>query len=521
MLRVLAPMHAKLEKGPTTMREVAFQQRFARDLREARKWCSEYERTGAETHLNQAWNLYVRVFKQIDKQLPQLAKQRLELQYVSPLLMRAADLALAVPGTYTAAALASANAAAERRRHADELLLIDGVDDTTVASPRHESVSTEVVRIQRFEAALRVIDSKQRPRKLRIHGSDGRVYSFLLKGHEDLRQDERVMQLFGLVNTLLRTAHGTRRRDLRIRRYAIIPLAHDSGLIEWMSQCDTVASLVRSHRTRHRRLLNVEHRLVLQASADYDRLRLMQKVEVFRNALAQTSGDDMCQVMWQLAPSAQTWLERRTNYTRSLAVMSMVGYVLGLGDRHPCNIMLDRRSGKLIHIDFGDCFEVAMERHKFPEKVPFRLTRMLAKAMGVAGVQDGDFRSTCSSVMHVMRQNASSIMAVLEAFVHDPLVNWRLANPEAEGEGEEMDVAADELPMSLMGPTTPNAMATASTRDVPTGLRVIQRVSSKLTGRDFGAHMPLDVNSQVDALIEWATSAENLCQCYIGWCPLW
>ena len=38
--------------------------------------------------------------------------------------------------------------------------------------------------------------------------------------------------------------------------------------------------------------------------------------------------------------------------------MSMVGYILGLGDRHPSNLMLDRFSGKVIHIDFGDCFEV-------------------------------------------------------------------------------------------------------------------------------------------------------------------
>lgn len=63
------------------------------------------------------------------------------------------------------------------------------------------------------------------------------------------------------------------------------------------------------------------------------------------------------------------WLQRRTNYTRSLAVMSIVGYVLGLGDRHPSNLMLDRKSGKILHIDFGDCFEVAQHREKFPEKV--------------------------------------------------------------------------------------------------------------------------------------------------------
>ena len=51
--------------------------------------------------------------------------------------------------------------------------------------------------------------------------------------------------------------------------------------------------------------------------------------------------------------------------------MSIVGYILGLGDRHPSNLMLDRRTGKVLHIDFGDCFEVAMKRDKFPEKVPF------------------------------------------------------------------------------------------------------------------------------------------------------
>ena len=43
--------------------------------------------------------------------------------------------------------------------------------------------------------------------------------------------------------------------------------------------------------------------------------------------------------------------------------------------------MLDRISGRIIHIDFADCFEVAMKRDKFPEKVPFRLTRMLINAL--------------------------------------------------------------------------------------------------------------------------------------------
>ena len=45
-------------------------------------------------------------------------------------------------------------------------------------------------------------------------GNNGQEYQFLLKGHEDLRQDERVMQLFGLVNSLLLSNPETLRRNL-------------------------------------------------------------------------------------------------------------------------------------------------------------------------------------------------------------------------------------------------------------------------------------------------------------------
>ena len=101
-----------------------------------------------------------------------------------------------------------------------------------------------------------------------------------------------------------------------------------------------------------------------QMAPDYDRCSLIQKVEVFKYALKNTDGLDLQKVLWLKSNNSEVWLDRRTNFTRSLAVMSMVGYILGLGDRHPSNLMLDRVSGKIIHIDFGDCFEVAMQRDK-------------------------------------------------------------------------------------------------------------------------------------------------------------
>ena len=324
--------------------------------------------------MNSAWDLYYTVFRKITRQLPQL--MLLDLTYVSPKLKETRDLDLAVPGTYQS--------------------------------------GKPIIRIVSFDNVFTVIPSKQRPRKMTMQGSDGIAYTFVLKGHEDIRQDERVMQLFGLVNTLLNNDSESFKRHLNIQQFPAIPLSQNSGLLGWVPNSDTLHNLIKDYRESRKILLNIEHRIMLQMAPDYDNLTLMQKVEVFDYAMDNTTGKDLYRVLWLKSKSSESWLERRTNYTRSLGVMSMVGYILGLGDRHPSNLMLDRITGKIIHIDFGDCFEVAMHREKYPERVPFRLTRMLTFAMEVSNIE-GSYRITCEAVMRVIRDNKESLMAVLEA----------------------------------------------------------------------------------------------------------
>ena len=388
MLDTLDVLHILMDKGATTNKETAFLQAYGRDLNDARDFCRRYMRSNNPNNtkdIDLAWEKYYSVFKRITKQLPNMTT--LELSYVSPRLMISRDLDLAVPGTY--------------------------------------EPMKPLIRINAFNANIQVIASKQRPRKISIFGSNGCEYVFLLKGHEDLRQDERVMQIFGLVNNLLLRNHETARRDLAIQRYSVIPLSQNSGLLEWLLNCDTLHSLIREYREKKKLILNFEHKIIQKLTTDYEHLTAIQKVQIFEMAIENSCGDDLAKILWHKSLTAERWLERRTNYTRSLAVMSMVGYVLGLGDRHPSNLMLDRTNGKIIHVDFGDCFETAMTREKFPEKIPFRLTRMLKNAMELTGIE-GTFRRTCESVIKVLRLNRDSVMAVLEAFVYDPLVYWKL-----------------------------------------------------------------------------------------------
>jgi serine/threonine-protein kinase mTOR len=528
-------------QGPETLREISFTQAFGRDLAEAKHWCDTYLQTRELGDLNQAWDLYYAVFKRINKQLPQL--MTLDLRYISPKLQEASDLQLAAPGTYQS--------------------------------------GKPVVRISSFEPVFTVIPSKQRPRRMSLRGSDGQLYTYLLKGHEDIRQDERVMQLFGLVNTLLGNDTESFKRHLNIQRFPAIPLSQNSGLLGWVPNSDTLHNLIKDYREGRRILLNIEHRIMLQMAPMYDNLTLMQKVEVFSYAMDNTTGKDLYRVLWLKSKSSEAWLERRTNYTRSLAVMSMVGYILGLGDRHPSNLMLDRITGNVIHIDFGDCFEVAMHREKYPERVPFRLTRMLTFAMEVSNI-DGSYKLSCEAVMRVIRDNKESLMAVLEAFIHDPLLNWRLTTREsphetsftserrkslignledaqgAGGKGDEDDEGFDHDSNTLHPPSARSRqrydMDQATSLNARFGgdvgsfssrprislayagklnqqdhrevqnqraIQVLARVKEKLTGRDFKPDQELDVEEQVAKLIGQATSVENLCQHYIGWCSFW
>lgn len=124
-------------------------------------------------------------------------------------------------------------------------------------------------------------------------------------------------------------------------------------------------------------------------------------------------------------------------FSGSVAVMSMVGHILGLGDRHLDNILIDFVTGDVVHIDYNVCFDKG-KRLKIPEIVPFRLTQTIEAALGFTGI-GGVFKDNCGAVLDILRKNKDVLLLLLEAFVWDPLVEWTRgdAHDEAAIGGEE------------------------------------------------------------------------------------
>ena len=577
-IRQLIKLHRKMHRKPDNNYEIHFYQRYGPDIFEAESYLNEYiENMNCLEPLNEAWDLYLRLYRNIIENFKKFEK--LSLDYVSSKLSNLRNSNISLPGSY-------------------EPLQEDNYPVGGDNSPQSEF---SCIRIKQMGKILKVFSTKQHPRQLSMIGTDNKEYLFLLKGHEDLHQDERAMQLFNLVNTILTNNKLTANKNLFIETYSVFPLSHSTGIIGWVPDCDTLHQLIKEKREISNTIPNIEHRKMFKSCSKYESCNFLYKVEIFKESIKDIPGLELKDIIWIKSKNCETWLIRRTNYSRSLAVMSMVGYILGLGDRHPSNLMMSRKTGKIIHIDFGDCFEIAMKREKFPEKVPFRLTRMLVKALEVSGVE-GTFRIICEKVMELMRDNKDSLLAILGSFLYDPLISFRLMIPVIIKQkkfennklkskkykkieiiynnynhksqfymnnlsssvktknnnilvklNSELNENNDNNENYINSPKKDKKIEKVEINEEKEknekkrmenderhifniyeendeieseelnniAKMVLERISNKLSGTEFYPDIFYEVKEQVEKLINEAMSYENLAQSYLGWCPFW
>ena len=75
------------------------------------------------------------------------------------------------------------------------------------------------------------MNSLARPSQIRIIGSDGKWYKFLVKQEKsgDLRKESRVMEFCNVVNQILRRHPEAKRRNLSIRTFGVVTWKEQAG----------------------------------------------------------------------------------------------------------------------------------------------------------------------------------------------------------------------------------------------------------------------------------------------------
>lgn len=125
---------------------------------------------------------------------------------------------------------------------------------------------------------MTVLPSLQRPKKIGIRGSDGKSYIFLCKPKDDLRRDSRVMEFNSLINKLLKKDVESRRRQLKIRTYAVVPLNEECGLLEWVSNTCGFRNIVNDiYRSRGKITRTSEIKVILSSRGPNKDLSMVRK----------------------------------------------------------------------------------------------------------------------------------------------------------------------------------------------------------------------------------------------------
>ncbi|XP_066152379.1 serine-protein kinase ATM isoform X2 [Euwallacea fornicatus] len=363
----------------------------------------------------------------------------------------------------------------------------------------------KIVGISRFIPKFGTVGGINAPKRIECRCTFGETHLQLVKGQDDLRQDAVMQQVFTIMTNLLSSNKQT--NNLLVRTYKIVPLSMRSGILEWVANSMPIGEYLcgcKEYIGAHK-----EFRPKDKTPADCKQMFRMCQGKSLENKLA--IYNSICK---QFHPvfhkffetyfrQPSVWYERRRAYIHSVATTSMCGYVLGIGDRHVSNILVDKQTAEVIHIDFGIAFEQG-KCLPTPETVPFRLSRDIVDGMGVSGVE-GLFRKSCEKTMEVLRSNSQIILTILEVLLYDPLYFWTVSAAEAKKRQTEDDTygpMADDVDEE-------NKNISAQ--------RALLRLRGKLQGTEEGK--PSSVEQQVGTLIQQAMEPKNLCRLFHGWQP--
>ena len=211
-------------------------------------------------------------------------------------------------------------------------------------------------------------------------------YTLIFKNGDDLRQDQLVIQLFSLMDRLLRNEN----LDLKMTPYRVLATGSIDGMVQFVDSL-SIAAILSAHQNSLLNFLRAHHPQPTSLS---------------------TYGVDP--VVFE-------------TFIRSCAGYCVVTYLLGVGDRHLDNLLLSS-DGHFFHVDFG--YILGRDPKPFPP--PVKVCKEMVDAMG--GTQSphyARFKAFCYTAFTNLRKNANLILNLVALMVDANIPDIRLEPDKA------------------------------------------------------------------------------------------
>ncbi|KAK4881292.1 hypothetical protein RN001_004611 [Aquatica leii] len=401
-------------------------------------------------------------------------------------------------------------------------------------------------KIMGFAPMVHLLESMRAPIRITILGNDGKQYKYLVKFGEDLRQDQRIEQIFILMNNVLLQDSNCNKRQMNLTTYQVIPLNSRLGVIEWLNDTihlkefiETGLSDQKSLKKSQEKYMTWINKAVPKKINDphhperYGFAFLKYKDKDFMDKYTElvnyVEADVLRKSFKNISINSESFFALRHKFVVSYAVICISQWLLGIGDRHLENTLISLRNGGAIGIDFGYAFGVGTQILPIPELVPFRLTPHILNLLQPLG-EHGLLQETMIHCMRAFKKRSDILLATMNVFIKEPSIDWiEFARrfDVASGStikkswysGQKIDHAKQKLeganPVKIMI----EELESGHSHNPP--LRDIYVTAVKGKAHNFRATVNdnnLTEEDQVKCLLDHATDYNVLGRMYEGWC---
>uniref|UniRef100_A0A3Q2ZPC1 DNA-dependent protein kinase catalytic subunit n=1 Tax=Kryptolebias marmoratus TaxID=37003 RepID=A0A3Q2ZPC1_KRYMA len=379
-------------------------------------------------------------------------------------------------------------------------------------------------KITGFDERVKVMSSIRHPKRLIVRGDDERDHPFLVKGGEDLRQDQRIEQLFSVMNILLSHDTTCTNRGLQLRTYQVIPISTRIGLIEWMENTCTLKDFLYNTMTDE------------EQQRARGKAKRAEAVNNFLKVQQQVPSDLLKRSFLKMCSSPEAFLSLRSHFISSHALLCVSHWVLGIGDRHLSNFMVNMETGGMIGIDFGHAFGSATQFLPVPELMPFRLTQQFVSLMQPLK-ESGLIQSIMVHSLRAYRAEPDLLLNTMDVFVKEPSLDWKNFELKQLKKGgtwtesvntkeinwfplQKVNFARRKLDGANPAAITSEELKLGFEKDA--AFPGMQSVALGSEEHNVRAKLPaegLSVEKQVDCLLDQATDPNVLGRAWMGWEP--
>ncbi|XP_031107078.1 transformation/transcription domain-associated protein-like [Ipomoea triloba] len=357
-------------------------------------------------------------------------------------------------------------------------------------------------------------------RRLTLIGSDGSRRHFIVQTSltPNARSDERILQLFRVMNRMFDKHKESRKRHICIHTPIIIPVWSQVRMVEDDLMYSTFLEVYENHCARNDReadlpitffkeQLNQAISGQMSPEAVVD-LRLQAYNEITKTLV---SDSIFSQYMYKTLLSGNHMWAFKKQFAIQLALSSFMSFMLQIGGRSPNKILFAKNTGKIFQTDFHPAYD-ANGMIEFNEPVPFRLTRNLQAFFSHFGVEGLIVSSMCAAAQAVVSpKQIQHLWYHLAMFFRDELLSWSWRRPLGVPMGPVVG-AGNLNPVDLKQKISTN----------------VEHVIGRINGiapqciseeEENGMDNPQSVQRGVAELVEAALTPRNLCMMDPTWHP--